>query len=302
MKMIGSWMLAVASSCCMSSPLRPGKRTSSTMQPGRSGRLLCRNSCGEANSSTANPTERNKLSSDLRTEESSSMTTIEGVSSLMGARWGSRCVCGSFICPAITGEHRVEIPDRGARSLWIRPDRADDGEEVGAGLDQRAAIFLGDPADRDTGHDSHVGPVAQHIRVGAMLRRLGAAGEKRAESDVIRAGFGRGDRAMAAVAAGHANNPVGAEKTPRLRIGGVLLADMHAVAIELGGEVRAVVHDEGDAEILCDRLQDARRAPDRVVVDILEAQLQAGDIAAGKRLFELPGKTVGVKGRRRDQV
>jgi hypothetical protein len=77
---------------------------------------------------------------------------------------------------------------------------------------------------------------------------------------------------------------------------------MDAVAIELGGEIGAVVHDEGDAAALCDRLQDAGGAPDRVVVDILEAQLQAGDVAAGERLFELIGETVGVERGRRDQV
>jgi hypothetical protein len=77
---------------------------------------------------------------------------------------------------------------------------------------------------------------------------------------------------------------------------------MHAVAIQFGGEIGAVVHDEGDAALLRDRLQDARRLPDRRVVAIFQAQLQAGDIAAGERLFELPGETVGVERGRRDQV
>jgi hypothetical protein len=77
---------------------------------------------------------------------------------------------------------------------------------------------------------------------------------------------------------------------------------MDAVAIELGGEIRAVVHDEGDAAILRDRLQDSRGLADRVVVDVLEAQLQAGDVAAGERFFELLGETVGVERGRRYQV
>src|SRR3954453_16779836 len=208
MKMIGSWMFAAASSCCMSSPLRPGKRTSSTMQPGRSGRLLCRNSCGEANSSTWNPTERNRLSSDLRIEASSSMTTIAGVSSLMGSRWGPRFVCSSLMRPAITGENGVEVPDRGARPLRIRPDCADDGEEIHPGLDQRSAIFLGDAADGDAGNHRGFRPVAQYLRAGAMLRGLCVARKEGAEGDVVGSGFGGDDGAVPAVAAGHPNNAV----------------------------------------------------------------------------------------------
>jgi hypothetical protein len=38
-------------------------------------RSLCRNSCGELNSSTSSPTERKRLSSALRTDASSSITT-----------------------------------------------------------------------------------------------------------------------------------------------------------------------------------------------------------------------------------
>jgi hypothetical protein len=77
---------------------------------------------------------------------------------------------------------------------------------------------------------------------------------------------------------------------------------MHPVAIELGGKIRPVIHDEGDAALLRDRQQDAGGATDRRIVDVLEAQLQARDIAAGERLFELPRKVVGVEGGRRDQI
>ena len=65
---------------------------------------------------------------------------------------------------------------------------------------------------------------------------------------------------------------------------------MHPVAIEFGGEVGAVVHDERHVVILGDRLQDPRGAPNRVIVDLFEAQLQTGDIAASERLlrFEFP--------------
>jgi hypothetical protein len=77
---------------------------------------------------------------------------------------------------------------------------------------------------------------------------------------------------------------------------------MHPVAIKLGGKVRPVVHDEGDAVLLCDRQQDPGGAANRRIVDILKAQLQTRDIAAGERLFEVFGKVVRVERGRRDQV
>jgi len=77
---------------------------------------------------------------------------------------------------------------------------------------------------------------------------------------------------------------------------------MHPVAIELGGKIRPVIHDEGDAALLRDRQQDAAGATNRRIVDVLEAQLQARDIAAGERLFEVLRKVVRVEGGRRDQI
>jgi hypothetical protein len=77
---------------------------------------------------------------------------------------------------------------------------------------------------------------------------------------------------------------------------------MNAVAIELSREIGPVVHDEGDAAPLREWPQDAGRAADRGVVAVFEAQLQAGDIAARKRLFELFGEAVGVESGRRDQI
>jgi hypothetical protein len=77
---------------------------------------------------------------------------------------------------------------------------------------------------------------------------------------------------------------------------------MHPVAIELGRKIRPVVHDEGDTALLRDRQEDAGGTTDRRIVDILEAQLQARDIAAGERLVKVLRKVVGVEGGRRDQI
>jgi hypothetical protein len=77
---------------------------------------------------------------------------------------------------------------------------------------------------------------------------------------------------------------------------------MDPITIELGGQIRPVVHDEGDPALLRDRLQDAGGAANGRIIDVLEAQLQARDIAAGERLFELLGKVVRVERGRRDQI
>ena len=107
---------------------------------------------------------------------------------------------------------------------------------------------------------------------------------------------------MPAVAAGHPDDALGAEEPARLGVRRILLADMHPVAVEFGGKVGPVVHDERDAALLRNRLQDPRGTPDRGVVDLLQPELQAGDIAPGERFLEVPGKAVRVERGRRDQV
>ena len=135
------------------------------------------------------------------------------------------------------------------------------------------------------GHD--LAPPAQDLGIGAALPRvLGRAREEAAEGDVVGAGLGGLDREMAAVIAGDADDAVGAEEPARLGIGRVLLADMDAVAAGGEREVGPVVHDEGDVARLRDRPQHVGGAADRVVVDILEAKLHAGDVAGIERLGE----------------
>jgi hypothetical protein len=90
------------------------------------------------------------------------------------------------------------------------------------------------------------------------------------------------------------------------------VADELRVGVVLGGlgpareegAKRDVVHaglsggDGAVVPILGDRFQDASGAADRVVVDVLQAQLQAGDVAA----FELRREPVRVERRPRDQL
>ena len=126
-------------------------------------------------------------------------------------------------------------------------------------------------------------PIAQHGTTVVSLQSrsssgslgtgggLGRAREEGAERDVVGAGVGGDDGAVAARTAGHPDDMVRAEEAPGLGVRRVFFTDMHPVAIQLGGEIGPVVHDERDAPVLGDRFQDPRRAPDRVVVDLFEA-------------------------------
>ena len=80
---IGVWRWA--SSCCSSSPLRPGSRTSSTRQLGAAGRWRVKNSCAEANVWTFSPVERSRLLRLARVDWSSSTTQTHGWSSCIAA-------------------------------------------------------------------------------------------------------------------------------------------------------------------------------------------------------------------------
>ena len=85
---------------------------------------------------------------------------------------------------------------------------------------------------------------------------------------------------MARGLAGDADLAIRPDHAARLGVGHVVLADMHAVAIELHREVGPVVHDEGDVALLADRPQRVGGAGDGVVGDVLQPQLEGRDVAA----------------------
>ena len=95
---------------------------------------------------------------------------------------------------------------------------------------------------------------------------------------------------MPGIVAGDANDLVEPQQAPGFLVGGVFLADMDPVGVQGEGEVRPVVHDKGDAAILRDRAEPAADFHDFFVRQVLQAQLQAGDVARVQRgrkiLFE----------------
>ncbi len=81
MKMIGMSARSSAMWFCRSSPLRSGRFTSSTKQVGTTGRGCERKSRAEAKVTGSQPSKRTSISSDSRTDMSSSTTNTIGVAS-----------------------------------------------------------------------------------------------------------------------------------------------------------------------------------------------------------------------------
>ena len=54
----------------------------------------------------------------------------------------------------------------------MRPDGADDGEKIGAGFDERAAILLRDAADRAAGDDRRFAPIPDELGIGPVFGRI----------------------------------------------------------------------------------------------------------------------------------
>src|ERR1700722_5553592 len=100
--MIGRSTFASASSFWRSSPLNPGRRTSSTRQPDPSGRMDRKNSCAESKVWASSPTDRTSLLSDKQIAGSSSTTNTIGRLSLINFLGAGRqrelesCTCISI--------------------------------------------------------------------------------------------------------------------------------------------------------------------------------------------------------------
>jgi hypothetical protein len=85
-------------SCCKSSPLKTGIRTSNKTQAGPAGRGLLRNSRADLKVCTLNPADRMRRSVERRTDGSSSTTNTTGPGSIMfdGDGMGVICRNGMF--------------------------------------------------------------------------------------------------------------------------------------------------------------------------------------------------------------
>src|SRR3546814_9694073 len=68
----------------------------------------------------------------------------------------------------------------------MRPDAAGHGKKIRPGIDQRARVIDGDPADRDAGQFEHTLPPSENLWFGMMLDRLGRRRIKGSKSDIVR--------------------------------------------------------------------------------------------------------------------
>jgi hypothetical protein len=102
--------------------------------------------------------------------------------------------------------------------------------------------------------------------------------------------------------AGHADDGVGADDAPRLGVGRVGLADMDAVGAARRGDVGPIVDDEGDVARLAGRTEQVAGVAQRLVVEILEAELNAGDVIGVERFRERVAEARRFDLGRRDEI
>ena len=191
----------------------------------------------------------------------------------------------------------------------MSPDRGDDSDEVGPGPHQRGAVLRRDAADGDAGDFHDLAPPLQDFRSRLVEPRLGVGGVEGAEGDVVGTLFACHHGEMPAVVAGDADDGVLADDAAGLGVGGVLLADMDAVAAGFGGDVGAVVDEEGDAALLGDGPQAVAGPADEVglrrlvgVARRLQPHLHAGDVAGVEGFGQLRREDVEVQLGRGDEV
>src|SRR6185312_7362105 len=207
----------------------------------------------------------------------------------------------SFISSLSSREQRVELAHRILRAVGMFPHAGRHRQEVRASVDKNWRVLDRDAANGHTWHHHHLAPPAQQLDVRLGLGFFGLGREEGAKGDIVGAGLARLHGQVPAVMTGDADDAAG-QQPPRLGVGGILLADMDAVAAQFGGKVGPVVQDEGSAGRLYHGAQRIHRAADFLIADVLQAQLERGDIAAFQRFLEGPQKIRRREPRRRNQV
>ena len=96
------------------------------------------------------------------------------------------------------------------------------------------------------------------------------------------------------------NAPI--KQAARFGVIAIGLAEMRAIAAELGSESSIVIQQKRDIPRGRNGHQDFRRALDLVFTGVLQAQLQAGNIAGIERCGERIAKDRGIQSLRGDEV
>ena len=124
-----------------------------------------------------------------------------------------------------------------------------------------------------------------------------------AEPDVVGAGFTRGHRRIARAPAGHAEDPLAAQRRTARRHFGRAAPKMDTVGADLKGEPDMVAHQAGRAALRahCAHGRKSRAQAVWVPSGEVDRQHEPGDAADRERRGELLGQTRRVVARRADQ-
>jgi len=143
-------------------------------------------------------------------------------------------------------ENSVEFLDRRRRAFCVLPNASRSGDEIGTRLDEWRGIVRRDAANSDARQFDEFLPEAQNIGCGLGFGLLGAGLVKSPESNIISPRFAGFHSEMPAVMAGDAEDGIVADKGAGVFCRHIILADMHAVAAEFGGQSGVVVQNKSN--------------------------------------------------------
>ena len=158
------------------------------------------------------------------------------------------------------------------------PNSPDHRQEISPSLHQRRAIVSRDAANGDRGDFEHLMPPGQDFRRGAVGGFLAFGREKGTKGDVIRAQFAGFHGQMAGCMAGDAKNAP-FQQAPGIGMVAITLTKMRAITAKLGRKRRVIIQQKRHITGRRDGHEDIRGSGDVIFRGVLEAQLQAGDIA-----------------------
>ena len=181
------------------------------------------------------------------------------------------------------------------------PDGRRDGQEIGARRDQGGAVFGRDAADRNAGHDHHLVPPDEDLRVRQRRLGQGGRGEEDAEGDIVRALLGGRHGGVARAAAGHADNRLAAQGVARVA-DRARVRQMDPVEARGARGRRVLVDHQRHAARVADRAQNLGGGDPRRARRLGQTKLDAGDIARIQRGGERLGEGGRLDARRRDEV
>ena len=179
----------------------------------------------------------------------------------------------------------------------MAPDACGDCKKIGAGLDQRAGVVQRDAANRNARRLDHFLPPNEQVAFSVCGCRFGLGWKKRAEGDVIGAGFGRLQSQVARGVASDPDNGGWTNDAPGLGVRAIRLADVNAIGVKGCSKIRPIIDQHSDVAVLGGRKDTAGQLADLRIrgwdaCRVFKTDLKAGDVAGVHRSVELACKCV----------